>query len=80
MDLGPPELAIILVIVLVLFGGKKLPELARSLGKAKKEFEHATTEDTDKKTAPAPAPAPANPDAVDTTGTLDAPSGTDKNA
>ena len=76
MDLGPPELAIILVIVLVLFGGKKLPELARSLGKAKKEFEHATTEDTDKKAAP----APANPDAVDTTGTLDAPSGTDKNA
>lgn len=75
MDLGPPELAIILVIVLVLFGGKKLPELARSLGKAKKEFEHATTDDDKKSETPA-----ANPEAVDTTGTLDAPTGSDKNA
>ena len=39
MDLGPAELGIILAIVVVLFGGKKLPELARSLGQAKKEFE-----------------------------------------
>ncbi len=38
MDLGPPELLIILALVLVLFGGKKLPELARSLGSAKREF------------------------------------------
>jgi sec-independent protein translocase protein TatA len=39
--LGGPELVIILVVVLLLFGGKKLPELARSLGQAKKEFESA---------------------------------------
>ena len=39
MDIGPPELLIILAVVLVLFGGKKLPELARSLGKAKQEFQ-----------------------------------------
>ena len=39
MDVGPTELIIVLVIVLVLFGGKKLPEFARSLGKAKKEFQ-----------------------------------------
>ena len=31
--LGPTELIIILVVVLLLFGGKKLPELARALGK-----------------------------------------------
>jgi sec-independent protein translocase protein TatA len=38
MNLGPPELLIILVIVLVVFGGAKLPKLARSLGEAQKEF------------------------------------------
>lgn len=37
--LGGPELLIILVIVLLVFGGAKLPRLARSLGTAKKEFE-----------------------------------------
>lgn len=39
VDLGPPELLIILVLVLVLFGGAKLPQLARSIGQAKREFE-----------------------------------------
>ncbi|MFH1836344.1 MAG: twin-arginine translocase TatA/TatE family subunit [Methanobacteriota archaeon] len=39
MPLGNQELLIILAIILLLFGGKKLPELARSLGLAKKEFE-----------------------------------------
>ncbi|MGI8662140.1 MAG: Sec-independent protein translocase subunit TatA/TatB [Acidimicrobiales bacterium] len=34
-----PELLIILALVVVLFGGKKLPQLARSLGQAKKEFQ-----------------------------------------
>ena len=34
-----PELLIILALVLVLFGGSKLPQLARSLGQAKKEFQ-----------------------------------------
>ncbi len=42
--LGAPELIVILVIVLVLFGGAKLPKLARSLGQAKKEFEHGIAE------------------------------------
>lgn len=42
--LGAPELIIILVIVLLLFGGAKLPKLARSLGQAKKEFEHGIAE------------------------------------
>jgi sec-independent protein translocase protein TatA len=36
--MGAQELMIILVIVLVLFGGSKLPDLAKSLGKSMKEF------------------------------------------
>ena len=36
--LGAPELLIVLVVILVLFGGAKLPKLARSLGQAQKEF------------------------------------------
>jgi TatA/E family protein of Tat protein translocase len=47
MDLGPSELLIILVVALVLFGGAKLPELARSLGKAKSEFEKGTRGSTE---------------------------------
>ena len=41
------ELVIILVIVLIVFGAKKLPELARSLGQAKKEFTKGLREDED---------------------------------
>ncbi len=41
---GMTELIIILVIVLVLFGAKKLPELASGMGKAIKNFKKATTE------------------------------------
>ncbi len=44
MNLGAPELIIILIIVLLLFGGAKLPKLARSLGEAKKEFEKGSDE------------------------------------
>jgi len=38
MNLGPTELIIILVIVMLLFGATRLPKLARSLGEASKEF------------------------------------------
>ena len=41
---GPTEWALILVIVLVLFGAKKLPELARSLGQSMNEFRKAREE------------------------------------
>ena len=42
--LGYQELLIILVIVLVLFGANRLPELARSLGSSVKEFKKGVTE------------------------------------
>jgi len=38
LDLGAPELIIILAIVLLLFGGKKLPQLSRSLGESMREL------------------------------------------
>lgn len=37
-SLGTPELVILLVIVLLIFGGSQLPKLAKNLGKAQKEF------------------------------------------
>src|SRR5881392_4029619 len=47
MNLGGPDLIIILLIILVLFGAKKLPELARGMGSAIKEFQKAKDEFTD---------------------------------
>jgi sec-independent protein translocase protein TatA len=44
MNLGATELLIVLVIVLVVFGGAKLPKLARSIGQAQKEFQEGMTE------------------------------------
>jgi sec-independent protein translocase protein TatA len=44
MNLGAPELLIVLAVVLVLFGGAKLPKLARSLGEAKRELDHGIRE------------------------------------
>lgn len=54
--IGTPELMLILIIVVVLFGAKRLPELATGIGKAIKNFKKATNEPdeidvTPKKTA-----------------------------
>lgn len=40
--LGAPQIILILVIVLLLFGGKKIPELMKGLGKGVKEFKDAS--------------------------------------
>ncbi len=59
-NFGGPDLIIILLIVLVLFGAKKLPELAKGMGQAVKEFQKAKDEFSDElhsaDTAPAPKP------------------------
>jgi len=54
---NPATLIVIVCIVLLLFGGKKIPELMRGLGKGVKEFkdasnntDHSTTADTEDKT------------------------------
>ncbi len=46
-NLGGPDLIVLLLLVLVLFGAKKLPELARGMGSAIKEFQKAKDEFTD---------------------------------
>jgi len=43
-----PELIIILIVVVLLFGGSKLPKLARSLGQAQSEFKQGLKEGADK--------------------------------
>ncbi len=43
---GPWQIALIVVIVLLLFGGKKIPELMRGLGRGMKEFKDASKEDS----------------------------------
>jgi sec-independent protein translocase protein TatA len=74
-----PQLIIVLAIVLLLFGGSKLPKLARSLGEAQKEFRDGLKESEEKDTvAPAanastdtapPAPASTNTPGTNTAGT-----------
>jgi len=55
---GGPELIIILVVVLVLFGGSQLPKLAKNLGKAQKEFKEGMGEGAQSSTPTQPPPAP----------------------
>ena len=45
MDVGPVELLIVLAVVLLLFGSKKLPELAKGMGQAAKEFRSGLHDD-----------------------------------
>ena len=42
--LGGPEIILILAVLLIFFGAKRIPELAKGLGKGIKEFKKATTE------------------------------------
>ena len=48
LGLGTPELLLILFVVLLLFGGSKLPSLARGLGQSIREFKKASNEDETK--------------------------------
>jgi sec-independent protein translocase protein TatA len=55
VNLGAPELIIVLIVILVLFGGAKLPKLARSLGQAQSEFKkgiQSTDDDADETDKP----------------------------
>jgi sec-independent protein translocase protein TatA len=71
--LGAPELIIILLVVLLLFGSTKLPKLAKSLGEASKEFKKGIADADEPRAVPAPAvPAPAEEKVTMTKAELDA--------
>jgi sec-independent protein translocase protein TatA len=68
LGIGPLELVIVLVIALVIFGPKRLPDLGKSLGTGMREFKDSLTgsskDDDDDPSAlkPAPTDDPAKPD------------------
>jgi sec-independent protein translocase protein TatA len=68
MDLGPWEIAIIAVVILVLFGSAKLPQAARSLGRSMRIFKSETkgliNDDDDKQNVPQNAPQDARAEAA----------------
>ena len=45
LAIGPMQIVLILLIVILLFGGKKLPELMKGIGEGMKEFKKATKQD-----------------------------------
>jgi len=49
MNLGVPELLVILAIIILVFGANRLPDLGRGIGKAIRNFKEATTEGRDKR-------------------------------
>lgn len=55
-DIGLPELIIILVVLLLLFGAKRLPKLSRSIGQSARELRDGFTGDTKKDTNTEPKP------------------------
>ena len=48
--IGAPQIILIIAVVLLLFGGRKIPELMKGLGSGIKEFKNATKEDRDRYT------------------------------
>ncbi|MEK6796078.1 MAG: twin-arginine translocase TatA/TatE family subunit [Spirochaetota bacterium] len=65
MNIGPMEIGLIAVVVLLLFGARKLPELARSAGKAMTEFKKGMRDLTDPTIIDAPPPVQSEPPALE---------------
>jgi sec-independent protein translocase protein TatA len=61
-SIGPTELILILLIVIIIFGAKKLPELGKSIGEGIKNFKKSVNEgqSEDKDAKPKPPQPPAN--------------------
>jgi len=57
--IGTPELIIIMVVLLLLFGAKRLPEMGRSVGRGMREFKDAVTGDEKSSAEPPELPAPS---------------------
>jgi sec-independent protein translocase protein TatA len=60
--IGPLEIIIVLIIVLVIFGPKRLPDLGRSLGKGMREFKDSVTGKDEEDKLPAAGDSTAKPD------------------
>ena len=58
-DFSPIQIAIVLLIVLVVFGPKRLPELGRSIGRGLREFRSSMSGDDDERAATVPSRDPA---------------------
>jgi sec-independent protein translocase protein TatA len=56
--LQPTHLIVLLVVVLLVFGPKRLPELGRSLGSGLRELKHSLSGQEDEAVDPTPAPSP----------------------
>lgn len=69
MTFGGPEMIIVLVLVLVLFGGSQLPKLARNLGKAQKEFKDGIADADGKNDGPGSNTSATNTSATDSSAT-----------
>ena len=57
-NIGPLEIIVVLVIVLVIFGPKRLPDLGRSLGRGMREFKDSVTGKDDDHELPSPEAKP----------------------
>ncbi len=64
MNLGAPELLIILLVILLIFGASRLPKLARSLGQSSKEFKKGISEGVKDDDAPGEPAQKAEPKAA----------------
>jgi sec-independent protein translocase protein TatA len=71
LGLSGGELVLVLVVILVLFGAKRIPEFAKGLGKGINEFKKASREVTDEieRSVDEPAPPPLAPKSAPTTPT-----------
>jgi sec-independent protein translocase protein TatA len=75
-DLGKPEILILLIVILVLFGAKRLPGAARSLGQSLRIFKAETKGlrgEDEPATPPAPPAPPAAPPTAGTPGSMPVP-------
>ena len=58
-SIGPLEIVLLLVVALLLFGAKRLPEIGRSLGSGMREFKNSVTASHEREELPAADPVPA---------------------